>query len=479
MPAEATQRGASATHRMVLVAAVLAIAFGVAVGVTQGLGALGRLLGSADGAGQVGVFAAQLLIGPLPVVAATVLYRLIDPDQGPAPDVAPQPWLPRRATATLTALAVLTQLIAIALPAPVLAAGADPVDVLIATDPASPFPAGTPVDVRIDVDDPTSAEKFPTGTLAVFIDSVEVGGSPFTLADEFTDVTTIITQPFTAGPHTIEAFFTPDPDPAIPYAPGQGSLAVVAGDTTTTALTPSPAATVFGEPLTLTAQVATTGASPPTGDVEFLGLGVSPAPTATVDASGVATLVTRQATAASLPATLSLTARYLGDAANLESTSGPVTVDIDPAATQTRFTTAPPSPSAAGAALEVTVEVTVTNSWDSVPPEGTAVLYEVDRSSGSTVLTELGSGRLANSRVTLPFSLPPGSHGLRVRYLPDTGFLSSEWEHSTARATSAGWEVTSTSGSKRASRSSLRSSSGSPAEIVARRTGRALCRRRW
>ena len=113
-----------------------------------------------------------------------------------------------------------------------------------------------------------------------------------------------------------------------------GTLTIVASPTTTT-LAASTASAQYGDPVTLTATVAPTGA---TGTVVFM-QGSTVLGTGTIS-GGVATLTT-----STLPAgTYTITSTYQGDTNYGASTSGPVTLTINPR-------TAP----GGGAALTVTV----------------------------------------------------------------------------------------------------------------------------
>jgi hypothetical protein len=105
---------------------------------------------------------------------------------------------------------------------------------------------------------------------------------------------------------------------------------------TTASLIASPNPVTAGQALTLTATVSGSGTSTPTGSINFLN-GSTPLGTATLNASGVATLST-----ASLAAgTYSLTAQYTGNANFLSSNSAAVPVTVNAQATTTSLVASP------------------------------------------------------------------------------------------------------------------------------------------
>jgi hypothetical protein len=92
-------------------------------------------------------------------------------------------------------------------------------------------------------------------------------------------------------------------------------MQVVEGYTTTTSLISSPNPSQFGQPVTFTATVASSGPSTPTGKLRFLdGKTVIGSPTL----SGGVAKITKSTLAVG---THAITAQYLGDAVSDKSTS--------------------------------------------------------------------------------------------------------------------------------------------------------------
>ncbi len=90
------------------------------------------------------------------------------------------------------------------------------------------------------------------------------------------------------------------------------------------ALSLNPDSILTGDTTTATATVFTTGATPATGQVQFMD-GTRVAGTGTLDASGKATATLSGFTTAG---TLPITAKYVGDGANAPSTSAPVNLVV-------------------------------------------------------------------------------------------------------------------------------------------------------
>src|ERR1035437_7254217 len=107
---------------------------------------------------------------------------------------------------------------------------------------------------------------------------------------------------------------------------------------TTTNLAASPNPVTAGQALTLTATVPGSGSTAPSGTVSFLN-GSTPLGTATLNASGVATLSTSSLAAG----TYSLTVQYSGSTRFLSSTSAavPVTVNASTKTTNTCLVASP------------------------------------------------------------------------------------------------------------------------------------------
>lgn len=155
----------------------------------------------------------------------------------------------------------------------------------------------------------------------------------------------------------------------------------------------------FGQAVMFTATVTSTAPSTPTGTVTFKN-GVTPLATATLDASGVATL-----TRTNLPlGSLSITASYNGDPETAKSTSLPLTQAVNQAQTTMTLASAP-NPSAPGAS----VKFTATLASNGGVPTGTVTF-----TSGAVTL---GTATVANGKATfLTKTLPQGADQITATY---------------------------------------------------------------
>ena len=121
---------------------------------------------------------------------------------------------------------------------------------------------------------------------------------------------------------------------------------------TTTVLTSSANPSNYGQSVTLTAQVTTTGSTTPTGTVTFKN-GTTVLSTTSLNASGIATL-----TKANLPIGSDvLTASYNGDGVNGVSTSTALTQVVNQA-TIAMSLTSTPNPSPSGKSVKFTATFT-------------------------------------------------------------------------------------------------------------------------
>jgi hypothetical protein len=167
----------------------------------------------------------------------------------------------------------------------------------------------------------TGSAVVPTGSINFLNGSVSLGQT--SLDSEGTATLVISWLPF--GSYSVVGDYSGDSN----YPPGESGAALleVLSDTTTSLVAssnPVPA----GQALALTATVQGSGSTAPAGTVSFLN-GSTPLGTATLNASGVATLSTASLTAG----TYSLTAQYTGNASFLSSTSAAVPVTVNAQAT--------------------------------------------------------------------------------------------------------------------------------------------------
>jgi hypothetical protein len=180
------------------------------------------------------------------------------------------------------------------------------------------------------------------------------------------------------------------------------------GYPTSTSVLSSLNPSLYGQKVTWTATVTTSGAVTPTGKVKFTS-GISTLGTPTLNSSGVATLTKANLNADSYP----LTAVYLGDANNLGSSS-PVLNQVVTQATSSTTLTSSPNPSASGEVVTFTATVTS----PTVKPTG-----PVTFSVGKTVL---GTAQLSSGKATFTTStLAAGSTTVTATYSGDSNIAAS------------------------------------------------------
>ena len=188
-----------------------------------------------------------------------------------------------------------------------------------------------------------------------------------------------------------------------------GFVATLGLVATTVNLTANPTSAVYGQPVTLTAQVAAGTATPPDGETVQFMIGSNSLGSATTS-GGTATLNTT-----SLPvATDSITASYVGDTNYAGSTSNTTSVPVAQATTSLTLSSTP-NPSTVGQAVVFTA--TATGEFG-----GTAT-GTVTFSNGTT---SLGSATLTGNVATFSdSSLAQGSYNVTAAYGGDTNFQTS------------------------------------------------------
>lgn len=196
-----------------------------------------------------------------------------------------------------------------------------------------------------------------------------------------------------AGPHTITAFYAGDD-----YSQSSTSAGSVVNvfSTTTTTLGTSSTAPASGAAVTLTASVA---GSNPTGDVQFIESGTV---LATVPLTGGVASYSRPAMSTGLH---TLTARYVGNAANRESTSTGVAVTWDKANASATLAASDTAPTVGSA---VTFTATIAGS----SPTGNVTFLDGVTSLG-TMAVSGGSASVSTS------SLGVGAHSITASYSGD------------------------------------------------------------
>jgi hypothetical protein len=205
---------------------------------------------------------------------------------------------------------------------------------------------------------------------------------------------TITTLP--VGTDTVRASYPGDPS-------FKASISAVLSQvvdkyTTSTSLTSSLNPSTYGQSITFTASVTSTGPTAPTGNVVFAD-GTTTLGTVPLNTSGVAIL-----TKSNLPAAaLSVTATYKGDTESATS-SGGLSQVVNQAVTTTTLTSSR-NPSTSGQSVKLTAIV----ASPTTTPTGTVTF-----TLGTTVL---GAGTLAGGKVTLTTTtLPTGTDQITATY---------------------------------------------------------------
>jgi hypothetical protein len=251
----------------------------------------------------------------------------------------------------------------------------------------NPSLVGQPITFTATVS--STAGTPPNGETITFYNGSAVLGTAL-LSGGTASLTTSSLQP---GIYTITASYIGDSNFAASTSP---ALRQVVNSTTksatSTTFTSSLNPAIYGQKVTWTATVTTSGSSTPTGKVSFTWNGIWTIGSGTLNASGVATLTDPVLNADSYP----LTAVYKGDANNLGSTSA-ILNQVITQTTSTATIKSTPNPSTAGQA----VTFTVTISSPTVTPTG-----PVTFTAGKTLLgTVQLSGRIAKfTTTTLPVS---------------------------------------------------------------------------
>ena len=165
---------------------------------------------------------------------------------------------------------------------------------------------------------------------------------------------------------------------------------------------------IYGQSVTWTATVTTSGSTTPTGNVNFVWEGNSIG-VATLNASGIATLSKSNLNADLYP----LTVVYSGDANNSRSTS-PVLSQVVRQTTSAATLSSSPNPSAQG--QEVTFTATIAS-------QTVTALGPVTFTAGKTVL---GTAQLSGGKAKFTVStLPVGTTAVKATYYGDSNIARS------------------------------------------------------
>lgn len=301
----------------------------------------------------------------------------------------------------------------------------DPSSTTVTTSPSGSVPYGEAVTLRASVVGAPAANGTPTGTVQFTVDG-SAYGQPVSLDNGSASL--VVPPSLQAGSHTIGATYSGNVD----YTTSSGSttLSVDPAPTQTT-LTATPNPSVYGQPITYTATVAS-GSGTPVGSVTFTEDGQplgSPVP---VGADGKAS-----ASIATLPAsgttyTIEATFRGTDDSQGVPdyaSSSASLDQRVDQAATTTSVATSAPSYAVTGQVVQFTAGVQAVPPGAGTPTGTVTFTYEGDNpgSSSYDTTTTLGSATLSGGSATSPSlaSLSPGEYTVTATYSGDSDFLGS------------------------------------------------------
>jgi hypothetical protein len=222
-------------------------------------------------------------------------------------------------------------------------------------------------------------------------------------------IASLTTSALQSGLHTISAAYLGDANFTASTSPTLEQVVDTTSQSpTATALTSSLNPSIYGQKVTWTATVTTSGKTTPTGKVN-LNWGSYYIGTATLNASGVATLTRSNLSADAYP----LFAVYVGDANNGPSAS-PILNQVITQATSSATLTSSPNPSTQGQSVTFTAKITSPTTIPSGPVTFTA---------GKTTL---GTVELTNGKATLATStLAVGSTTVTVTYPTNSDIAGS------------------------------------------------------
>jgi hypothetical protein len=236
----------------------------------------------------------------------------------------------------------------------------------------------------------------PNGEIVTFYNGLNVLGTAALTGG----MASLTTSSLSAGIHTISAAYLGDASFTASTSPAlQQVVDTKSQSATATALTSSLNPSLYGQTITWTATVTTSGATTPTGKVNF-NWGSNSIGTVALNASGVATLTRSNLSADLYP----LTAVYAGDANNGPSAS-PILNQLVQQTTSAATITSSPNPSTQGQSVTFTATITSPTATPTGP---------VTFAAGKTVL---GTVELSKGKATLTTStLPVGSTTVTVTY---------------------------------------------------------------
>jgi len=424
--------------RALRIGAVLVSMYGLVALLTASTGVIGNRLDPTGVGSAVAQVMVQLLLGAAPMVACTVLYLRARTGSSTAASALVAPRRGARVAKVAGAMAVVLVAQAVLIPGaatPAAAADLETPRITFVTNPSEPLTPDSAFTLYVQVAHPFQAEGIdqPSGDITISVDGTPLTG-PFTIDmvpfSAAIDVEVPFADGLPEGSHSVELEYPGDAN----YTAQTGVTSLEVGAPASVTLTGSDATRVFGETLTLVANVTADSATAG-GTVEFFatrsGGAKTSLGTATIDGSGDATL----GTSTLVPGDYSLSASYLGDAGGTAADSSSTAVSISAVFTEMTIAVTPEpyptTPVAAGS--ESVVLVTVGASSGDVTPTGTVALY-MDVSD-----IELGSQALVDGTAEFTVVLPPGAPVVRASFNGTAGFYGSVM---TAQQYVAAWPST-------------------------------------
>jgi hypothetical protein len=195
------------------------------------------------------------------------------------------------------------------------------------------------------------------------------------------------TSGLSIGTHALQAKYSGDSN----YASSKSTVVEqsITRFSTSTTLSSSLNPSIYGQSVTWTATVTTSGSVPPTGKVNFTwGYLIG---TATLNSSGVATLTKSNLNADTYP----LTAVYVGDTSNAGSTSTVVN-QVVTEATSCAALASSPNPSTAGQAVTFTATITSPTAKPTGP-----VTFAVGKTVLGTAQLNAGKAKFTTSTLAV------------------------------------------------------------------------------
>ena len=247
----------------------------------------------------------------------------------------------------------------------------------------------------------SSYGSIPDGELVTFYDSGVSVGTGNTKGG----AATLTTSSLTVGIHNITATYAGDS--TFETSTSKIYSQTISTNPTITLLTSNTNPSAYGQPVTLSATVTSSGPTP-TGTVNFKN-GTAPLGTASLNAQGTTTLTTLTLTAGAH----SITATYGGDSSSAKSTSATLNQTVNQAATTTQVFSSV-NPSAAGESVTFTATVRSTTTF----------------ATGSVTFTAgtktLGTENLINGSAKLAVTtLPAGASTVTATYTGDANVAGS------------------------------------------------------